>query len=174
MSLSYLPYWFLFGDFSQLFSSLLLHLLFTVWLTTSGGLASRVQRQGDGNRTGRRAATCCCLTIVPKEWSCLVDRGWSAQAAVYCIDGATTSHCLLPTFYPPPPLSTADRQSYARGGKRDIDLQIGAKSWPRLEIENIKAFFGHLSSWIFLVDMLIFCWELTKELFLCWIKPGKP
>ena len=102
MSLSYLPYWFLFGGFFQLFSFLLLHLLFTVWLTTSGGLASRVQRQEKGNRTGRRV-TCCCLTILPKEWSCLVDRGWSAQAAVYCIDGATTSHCLPPTFYPPPP-----------------------------------------------------------------------
>ena len=94
VSLAYLPYWFLFGDFSQLFSSLLLHF----WLATSGGLASRVLRQGDSNRMGRRA-TCCCLTIVPKEWSCLVDRGWSAQAAVYCIDGATTSHCLPPTFY---------------------------------------------------------------------------
>ena len=99
VSLSYLPYWFLFGDFSQLFSSFLLHF----WLTTSGGLASRVFRQGDGDRTGRRA-TCCCLTIVRKEWSCLVDRGWSAQAAVYCIDGATTSHCLPPTFYPPSPM----------------------------------------------------------------------
>ena len=32
VSLSYLPYWFLFGDFSQLFSSLLLHLLLLLLL----------------------------------------------------------------------------------------------------------------------------------------------